>query len=83
MTFVQLRSVSVTQDKPNSLVENIAYSSVERCIITRCTGVGEAWSRIAEVNCDPTHYTETRSDMRPASTCSTPSLQRGQVLLRR
>jgi len=38
---------------------------------------------MTEVDCDPTHYTETISGMRPASTCSTSSRQKGQVLPRR
>jgi len=69
--------------KPNYSIKNIAYFLVECRIITRCTGVGKARSRMAGVDWDPTHYTTTRLDILSGSTCSAQSIQKGGALLQR
>jgi len=72
-----------TRVKPDSPIKNIAYPLVECCIIARCTGVGKVRSRMAGVDCDPTHYTTTRLGILSGSTCSAQSIRKGIALLRR
>jgi hypothetical protein len=64
-----------TRIKPNW---NITYLLVKRRVVACYTGVGES---VAGVGCDPTHYTDTRSDILSASTCSALSPQEGRALL--
>jgi len=77
MTLIQLGAVSVTRAKPYSPV---AYPFVECCTVTRCTGVEKPRSRVAGVDCDPTHYTTTRFGILPASTYSALTIWKGRVL---
>ena len=64
-------------------MKNIAHLLVEYCIITRCTGVGKARSRMLGVDWDLTHYITTRRDILSGSTYSVQSIHKGVASLRR
>ena len=83
ITPVQLRSVSITHVKPNSLMDGISHPLWERWTSGNCARVGRGQSRIAGIDFYPTHNTTTKADMPSASTCSILSFQKGRALLQR
>ena len=70
-------------EKKDPPIENIAHPFVECCTIIRYTGVRRPRFRVAGVDCDPTHYTKTRSGIQLASTCSALPIRKGGALLQR